>query len=541
MLTKVETIRSNLEASYDPEYYASLWEQQYYSFGQKTPGAPPSSGGKMPIWPNVRPKFVETGTSRRIMIGALISLARNMGSDIVPGIEDVDEWTAEVRRQFWRSRYRGDTQDGEWMHEFDFAYVDLDTLGSCAVEFGAERSPTSGKQKIACRHVPVLQFGWDAHERNPAKSRYMWSVDYLPREEAEYVYGEKAVKGHVIKNADSSSAHYRESVRVIRYYDIGIAGGEPTWAEFIGDWDTKPVRKKRNPFGAILPYAVGVHFLPPQMQKPVGRAMLLMGTQEWLNEIERAVMRRVRRGGHVDLIRSGAINEEDLADWDDGEIDRLRIEGPLDESAFQRLSAQGVEDGLLNAYAMASRQAVQESGQSEMDFATTDSKKGTTLGELEMVQAKAHANSSYIVRQTHLFLRRAVEKFFDLSMIVDEHPTEIDVFGRSYLINDPDEPDTWIEPWLEEPGKVLIDRDSVTTEDDTYRMQMRLQALSVLPKMGLVGKYVKPKWFAENILRAIGEDDTSAAMMDETSVQDEPGAVAPTQDDLAGQPTGLPA
>ncbi|MEA2553603.1 MAG: hypothetical protein QOJ65_1779, partial [Fimbriimonadaceae bacterium] len=91
-LTTAENIRTRLEQGFDPAYHDRIYNQIRYAFGE--PWGTRASGvssidGDFPYYPDVTPKKLEVGRSRRILASQFINLARTMYAQPEPEFPQV--------------------------------------------------------------------------------------------------------------------------------------------------------------------------------------------------------------------------------------------------------------------------------------------------------------------------------------------------------------------------------------------------------------------------------------------------------------------
>jgi hypothetical protein len=469
-------------------------------------------GGDFPDCPDIRVKYQEIGRSRRILNSQFIGLSRVMYADPQPEFPQLDKYTAEVRKQFFLSRYRGEgCGEGEWADEMAAAFMDGDGLGLGFVQVCLRTNPATGIQQVHLRHSPLLYTLWDRFERNPGRSRWIAFVRFMALEDAELMWGaEKAREGARVVY-DTSRNYGVNMVRYFEYYDTGYKNGAPTRAVILGSMSNPPVEISANPFGC-LPSAHYTHFYAPGMRTPLGRVAMQMNTQESINEIERA-LRKAMRTPPLTIVDVGQIDEEDAKKANAGEQNgfvKWKSKPGHSVEPVQRVPGAEVAQATLKFLEVMEQQFTVDSG-------VTDFEKGVqptanrTLGEDMLIDQRGQTQASWSELQAMKFHIRTVRKVLDIAAQFDRDPVTLDIFGKNYTLNEPKRPASRIDNWLKEPSAIVINTDSLRYQDVQQVRTQRLQQL--LQAAPFVGKSLDPTWFAEELAKALGESDPKTAML----------------------------
>lgn len=508
-LLTAEEIKENM-LDFDIEYQQSLYNQVSYAIGEKMKrygtGATAGSAGEYPIFPDIQPRFLRVGQSRRILNTEFIGMARTLQTEPEPESPQVDKWTGEVRKQFFLERFR----KHEWSEQFAMAFMDGEATGVGCVQIGMTIDPDTGMPCVDLYHHHSYNIIFDRHERTPTRARWVVAVHYLPMLEAAFRFGEKAAQYETTVESGTDGRPMR-TVRVFEYWDRGIAGRLPTKAVVLGDIGNDPILIEANPFGACLPFGFFTFFTPPGMKRPMGRIPMQMAMQEALNDLE-AYLRKQLKQPDFTLLDSQSLDPSDLQRVISGDIPNyVRVLKPVIQGMQNpavRVSSTGIHQAVIYLQEMYERQFTADSGTTEFDRGM-QAQSSRTLGENQLVDARGGVQASWSELQLAKFYQRSIEKVFYIASRVDRSPVPIDVFGTNYTVNG-DDPDSMIQAWLEEPSVVVIDAQSLRRQDGQMKTAQRLAQLNELAPH--VGMGIDPVWFVTEKLKAIGESDPREAM-----------------------------
>jgi hypothetical protein len=515
-LTTAENIRTRLEQGFDPAYHDRIYNQIRYAFGEpwNSRGAGVlSMDGDFPYYPDVSPKKLEVGRSRRILSSQFINLARTMYTQPEPEFPQVDRFTAEVRKQYWIRRAQGDGRaDGDWATQLAMAFLDGDGVGTGFVQIGLCTNPDSGLQKVQLKHVPVVNVIWDRHAKTPSQARWIAFVHHLAPDIAEKLYGSDILKEHTMTLTEDEAFAKLDVVRIVEYYDLGWGKGEPTMAIIPGGLMREPLLVQENTFGC-LPFAHYEHVIPPGCNRPIGRIILQMQIQEEINRIERK-MSRVSRRSHADIVDVQQVDAKDLEQYRRGDADVLKVkDGPSVQGrrAFERIAAPEVSHTDLQRLQELQMLLDEGSGVTQQDRGRY-SAEARTATENRLLDQRSQQQSSWSKRQAAKFYIRAVEKVLHIGRQFDRDPVSVDLFGADVALNDPGEPDSYLEHFLDEPSQTLIDEGAMEFQDGQAIQGMRLAHLDALRDLVQMG-IIDPVWFAREKLKVIGEKDPAGALV----------------------------
>jgi hypothetical protein len=509
-LTPAELIKTRLLQAFDPNYRESAYQQMRYMFGLKWSEGRTGSyvDGDFPNYPDIYVRYQEVGRSRKILSNQFIGLSRVMYADPEPESPGVDKYTAEVRKQAYLSRYR----KGEWGDETAPAYMEGDGLGLGFVQFCLKTNTQTGMQRVHMRHSPLVYTLWDRFERSPGRARWVCFVRHLPVDDAAMIFGRDVAEANKVNMVDSNDSWAVEVVRYFEYYDTGAQGGKPTRALILGSMSAEPVRIEENVFGC-LPFAYYSHFWAPGMRYPIGKVALQMSSQEAINELERAFRKAVRQGP-VTVADERQIDLDDLRMYNAGDVNRILkwlVKAGVTLPPIQRIPGAEVSQSVIKLYEIMDRQNTTDSGVTDFDRGENP-QSSRTLGENELVDQRGQTQASWSELQAMRFHVRCVEKAFLLMKNFDRDPVTLDIFGKRYLCNDPTRPDSSLASWLEEESDVIINTDALRYQDVQATKQARLnQLVSVAQFVGPQGA-LDIRWFAEELARALGEQDPKQAI-----------------------------
>lgn len=531
MLPTREEIKERVLSGYDRAYYDGLYSQMAYAFGEKWNANSPYVSGAgysddIPVYPAITAHLLEVGQSKRILETSYTILARVLSRAPSPDSPHVDEWTEEVRRQYWLANANG--QRGlptKWLKQLQYAFVEGDSLGVGCVKHGLRSHPHSGLQLAELQHVPVHQAIWDPFEFDPRNSKWVAVVSYLPLDVAKSRFGSAADR-HVSSWKPNPNAVDTKFVRIIEYWDVGYAGKEPAYVLFLGDMDEGKVEPNERGF---LGVSFCVNYVAPGMKRPIGRVSMQMCTQELINDIERYLRISMQQGPPVDVYDPSHFDPDSIARWKAGDQGAaLEIADSIVDdvrTAFTRLPGKEVPQGVLALLNVAEKQYTADSNLSELDRGSI-TRSRRTLGEIAILQNAVDLNASLVGQMAVEFLQDAVRHTFMVGAHGDRQPIEMEVFGQSVVFNQPDVPRSRIANFLTGNLDVIIDLEATTAQDEDEKSAQRVQQLQALAP--LVGVNVDPGKWRDEILAAMGERNLESWAMKQD--------LRPTQ--AAGQQNG---
>jgi len=303
-----------------------------------------------------------------------------------------------------------------------------------------------------------------------------------------------------------------DAVRIFEYYDMGIAGSEPTRALIPGDFDNKPLKVEANTCGC-LPMSNYVHFLAPGMRRPTGRVILQMAIQEGFNEIE-DYMRSVMVGGKgFDVANVENFEAQDIKAIRAGEDIRLvRRKQPRDVTGdWERVPPAQLNPDVFSRLEYLERRFNEASGITEFDTGNL-SAQDRTLGENQLVDQRGQVQGSWSVRQMIAFRERTFTVAAQMAAKFDRDPTTIEYFGGQVPVNAEQFPESTAEAFCAQEARPVISEESMTYQDQKVKNEMRRRQLMELLPLVQMGLY-NPRWWGEEILKTIGEKDTRKALM----------------------------
>ena len=538
-ITPVDEIHRALKEAYIPEYYGSIYRQIKYAFGEKwdDEGVYGDAGNDdFPDFPAVKVRQLAIGQSRRILNAQFVDLARNMYSPGDPEFPDVDRVIGLVRKAFFKRR----AEQGEWDTARAAAFMEGNGLGVGFLQVGVITNPKTGKKRVHLRHSPTCLTLWDPHQASAANAGYVCFVQDVPINQAIALYGER-IDEHAT-STKTRTGHELRTVRIFEYFDLGLGRWKPTYAVIPGRMLNDPIKRTASHWEDRLPFAFYEHLLPPMTARPIGRIPLMMPTQEAINEIE-AYLRTCSKKRPIDVIDPKFVDPQDLARVENGTSNVLKSLLPLaaGQKALDRIPAEVISETAMHLYEMLQQQFNEDSGTTEYDRG--GSPEGTrTAYEANSIQQGVARQGGWTDKQSAAFAVRTVEAVEAGAILGDEDPVDLMVLGKKIPINVAGDPGSSIGGFLAIETRVLVDEESLRKRDAQQEGAVRLQALQALnAPLPLVGQIIDPKWYAEEMLRAIGEDNPDAALLN-GGAQGPPGA-PPTLPPGPGQapPPGAPA
>lgn len=531
MLTSAENIAKRLQEANDVGYYESIfrWAQALHS--QKIAGGP-SEEGTFKSWPDLMPKIAEVGVSTPILTALLLTRAKVLRTLPEPDFPQVSKQTSEIRKAVWRRRAQGCGYggDGHWLGQMRDAFMDGAPFGAGFVQFGPKTNPKTGLQYTHMTHVPLMQMMWERTERSPARSRFFCAMKYMPLDVAEDKFGKKKARENVFRLFNQGEAYESQSVEVVRvfeYWDLGWGTkGDPTLAYILGDITNAPESIEDN-WAECLPFAFMEMHCLPNVRRPMGMVPHLMQSQAALQKMQGKFMANADRPG-FDLVDQDRLNPDDLERVNSSEpnvIVRYESSGGMtDKPPFVRVPGGELAQSDLATYQELKEEHRALAGISELEQGSSVS-GADTLGEVQMVDQRSRSQSNSVVTETAHFARRCVEMFSQISSKIDLDPMRVDAMGYDIPLNQglPEVPDEDGEPldpssvqaWFKEPSTVTLGEEALFKGDRQAEMRARFEILNAYAP---ILSMLNPKWYAEEILKA-GGDDPQAALMDQAQAQ----------------------
>lgn len=499
-----------LMTDFDVDYQRSLYQQVLYAMGDKNRRGSLGAlgfGGEFPVFPDHHPKLLKVGASRRILNTEFIGMARSLQTEPEPEMPQVDKWVGEVRKQFFLERFR----KLEWAEQFASAFMDGESTGVGCVQIGMAINPETGLPHVDLYHHHSYNMIFDRHERTPTRARWACACHYLPVEEARMRFGDNVDSLEIVMDNGGDGRPLR-AVRVFEYWDKGIAGHQPTRAVVLGDIGNDIVEVSANPYGPCLPFGWYTYFLPPGASRPMGRIPMQMAMQEAINDLEDYLRKQLKQPDFT-LLDVQALDPSDVQKVISGDVPRyVRMIKPVLQglsSPAIRVPSTGIHQAINYLHEMYERQFTADSGTTEFDRGLQAASQ-RTLGENQLVDARGGVQASWSELMLAKFYQRTIQKLFHIAEIIDRDPVAVDVFGTNYTLNNPEDPDSMLAEWLEEPSIVTISTQSIRRSDSDMKAAHRLQQLEVLAPH--VGAGVDLMWFVQEKLKAIGESDPREAM-----------------------------
>lgn len=541
-LAKSEDISQRIHESYMPDYLSSVYRQMRYAFGDSWDkagnAAPGHDDGEFPYWPDIDPKFLAVGQSRRILNSTFITLAKVMYNEPEPEFPQLDAMDANARKGYIKARWNGwPIGDDRFGTQEEMAFIEGHAFGIGFLQYGLKKGPT-GQQMLACRHSPTLMTMGDPTERDPSRWKRVTFVSYIPKAEALKKWPAALIEQHCKSLYDQLSGKPLEMVRLFEYYDVGIAGNDPTWAVIPGSWGNKPIEKGPNPFGC-LPFSHYTHFFAPGMRTPVGSVVLQMATQEALNEVEDYMRQNVLSGKGFDIADVEKFDKKDLEALRAGRPTRLVKRTTPRQGAhdgWERVPPTEISQSSLQYFQHLERQFTSESGVTDFDKGVQP-EETRTLGENQLVAERGQQQGAWSIRQAVHFRQRSFDTMVKIAKEFDREPVWIDFFDGRAFLNNPQAPESTLDQVFQDPANATVSEESLNYRDiESKRAQRVAQLMAIFPQvqMGLFN----PRWWGEEVLKAMGEKDLKVAL----NVGDEVGAEqgVPMGDPGMGAPMGAP-
>jgi len=506
MLTTKKQIGQRLMEACDVSYFDSLHAQMEYAFGKPWAIRKSSSDSALPWYPSISMNDRKIGQSKRIASAALLDMARVMFNAPEPVCPDVEPLIAEVRKQYWLSRYMGDVYHPKLYPEYELSYLEGIQLGIGFVEHGVRTNLKTGLQYCSAQHSPAIYTLTDRHNTNPSAFTHIAFVKHYAPEVAKALYKNLDVEKYT-RDMSEDYDHSYKVVRIIEYYDLGFGEkGEATRAVIPGDITDEPLEVTPNPFGC-LPFSYCVYHHIPGMDRPIGRILLQMATQEARNELEDRMRKTALEGAGKDLVNLGMLDDDSRKAYqrNPSGTNTLYFSGgdPGGRPPFERIQDREVSATLMNYIQLLDRELNADSGSTDFDRGSNPS-ANRTLGENQLVDARSAVPKAWSRLAAQRMMISAIEKTFEIAKIFDTDKMLLDVYGDNIAINDPTQPASAIAGFLEEPSRIMLDTAAFEIGDSDQKMLRELQLIDQLGP--LIGPVVDPYKVAEEKLLAMNKN-----------------------------------
>ena len=536
-ITDIEHIRKRLKEGYNTKTMQQYYRLQKFAFGEglEEDTVPIQDTNFIIDFPDVRPDYLQIGKSRRILNHTFISMSKILYANPIPEFFGIPQDTAQVRRQFYRKRSTENRFGSDWSNEIASAYLDGDALGLGFVQIGLVEGAEG--QRISIKHVPITQVIWDVHEKSPTKARYIAFIHYLPEDVAIDLYGAEVYKQHQRTQYNDDSTEFPiNNMRIVEYFDIGWGTkGEGTYAVFADNFGGEKLKHGKNPFGKLLPFAHYQAWIPPGCKMPIGRVLMQISTQEALNELEDNLRTTIQRGVPFNLLDKSSIDPQDYETLNSGE--NLPTVGYTagQGSPFVRVPGAEVPQTLLAYQSYLERVLSTESGLSDLDRSNTLSTV-RSASEVGLLQQSSQIQGAWSRKQLTVFYKTLIEKAFQIAAQYDRDPLTVDVNGEEIEINNPSQPNSWIEFYLQDDATIFIDETSLDYKDSEGE---KLKKLAVLQQLApeMQGGLLDPIAYLTEKLTILGLDPTKFIKQPEAAPA-MPGAEG-VPPELAGMAGGL--
>lgn len=495
------TISDLLRQSCDPDYYKNRFALRAWAVGDKAfRGAKTQPGSMLPDYPDLFPTYYEPGQSQRALVNWVLMLSKIAYYDPEPDFPDLDPVGQVVRQEIIKSLWRSKDTYGKYEvgPQAFRAFLDADGLGTGWVQIDTEDG------NIVVRHHRLENVVWDKHANSPSHARYVACIHNLSQEDAVDRFGSDVIR-HTTRFSPHpvTSAPEIPRVRIVEFWSEPMGGFAGTHAFIANDLGGNILEIEENDLGC-LPFAHAELFPIPGMSRAMGRLEMQKATQEMRNAVERYVKLTLARGSGFDVGDVSGMNEDDVDSLMRGEVlPFIRYES-MDEKPIQskvmRVPAQDIPSGAFNYLALLDRDQSPESGSSDGDRANL-TPRATTLGEVNRVQSGADIQTSWSGRQYARFLERTIEKMVKCAAKWQKAPVTINAFGQKMALNDPTEPNSAIEPWLQELSRVIVSEDQVQFRDKKMQANDSVAFLS----MFMQDPYIDPMVLRRKIFEARGE------------------------------------
>lgn len=493
----------------------------------------------------------QAGRANKTLNSGRLVMSRILSSDIEPETTLVLPETNLIRKGCWRHRARGDhAGDGGWATEIESHFLDFRMLGAGS-SFYAYKYDAEERQYVSLANVRQTDVVWSRNCRHPGSATevcYRVLVPYRQAlammQKAKVAEAEKAcAQASIFTAKDGDTTNVAKTVPFLVFYSARQPGREPTRAVMIGD-SASPVflvKPEENKVGRI-PWNTWENFLPPGCRWPMGSIYMESTIQtafDQINDYWRSFLNNPPFAG---------INDECFVPGDikkvlEGKRSFARLKKDLTkaevDAAIVQYRGGEMQETVMAYKADLDREYATVAGLSDMDRNQMLSSQ-RTLGEINHMQAAGQQNRAFDERKVAKGLAGLVETVFHGMAMFDRSPFVVDVDGYDFTVNDPNDPRTWMDEVMREPGEVVIDPGALTGADNRQRSLER--AMTLVQFLGqMVGKYVNPEKFIDELLTILGEPDSDEWKMMPPPMQAAAGQLAQTAVTAAQRGQNLPA
>jgi len=507
-LTDLEKIRERCRESYNSKRMSQYYRLQKFAFGEglDDENIPSSETTYIIDFPDVVPDYLSIGRSRRILNHTFITMSKILYANPIPQFQGIDPTLANIRREFYRKRSTENKYGEDWSNEIACAFLDGDALGTGFVQLGLVQGIK--EQRVSLKHVPITQVVWDRHYKTPAKSRFIAFIHYLQEDIAVEMFGYDVYNRNKRTQYSEDNLEYPiNNLRVVEYYDTGWGGkGTPTYAIFANDFGGEKLRHEENPFGNMLPFAFYQNWIPPGCQQPIGRIIQQVSTQEALNELEENMRETILRGTPFSLLDKSSVDPIDFETLNSGET--LPVVGytPGQGTPFVRVPGAEVPQSLLAYQAYLERLLSTESGLSDLDRSNTLNTVRSAQ-EVGLLAQSSQIQGAWSRKQLAIFYKQIIERTLEIAKKFDRDPLIVEIEGKDFVMNDPENPQSWIEWYLQDEAVVFVDETSLDQKDGETE---KLKKLAVLQQLqpDLAAGLVDAAAYITEKLNILGLDPT---------------------------------
>jgi hypothetical protein len=412
-----------------------------------------------------------------------------------------DELEVEMRRAIVEAWWNGSYEEGtpEWGPECQRTFLDADGLGLGVARIGATKGTVKAIYHRLC------DFIYDRHQWSVGRCRWVAFVHHIPVEEAVAMFGTKMAAWATPFNQTSFSGEAIMRVKMIEWFDLGLDRNKPTTIWF-RDNIGGPVHSVEENEYECLPFAYCSHIQFYGSADPIGKIDLQRASQEMRNGIERYIKLTLQRGAGVDFIDVNSLHPEDVAAILGGRVLPLvKLKGVDDaRKVFQRAPAQDIPPGVFEVLNLTDRDMNTSGGMSDADRANITPGAGT-LGEQQLAKGGSDLQSVWSRKQYAMFLTRLIGKAVKIGSKLATAPMPVNIMGRNILLNDPANPSSSAEYWLDQHSYVEVNEDALAFQDQDAKSQQ---------KLAIWGQFINDAYtnqiaLREMIFRYMGRKDMS--------------------------------
>jgi hypothetical protein len=341
--------------------------------------------------------------SNPILNNLRITLAQTRAVDLVPDWKGIptDGIIATARKAWWEQRAQGIDGYGGWKDDLDRAFMDFAAIGMGFLRIGV--CEYEDGDRVSPRYISPLNVMLDPYAPSMDESGMCSFITVMGLEEAEERFPDYDFdKPNAKQTYMSMEGVTTEGVQVVEYYHINDKDDAPGYVAFLNDDRGEVIEQSDNPF-KFLPLGTFINFQPPGASMPVGLVEMQVYDAQEIQREEEEIRRKAKRDAQL-AIHPALIHPDDLqaiADGEDPRYIRLQDDPALIQAGgtpimeVPRVAVNQDRFAWLNMR----QQSIDEKSGIGANAAGSPTDQGTTATEVNSINARLGAQSSFLSRE----------------------------------------------------------------------------------------------------------------------------------------------